>query len=139
MPCFLFDLSFRDSCDEFSIILYRDDSDSVSGTRDSFSDSFSDESESEKLSRWDGCSSEEGFEQEFLWHHNNRLGNLYFQHFESSTPYGRVPLMDKVSFYHFLRSEIVCLELLMSCVPLAYYISIPLSLLLILYLYWIIT
>ncbi|XP_074358837.1 uncharacterized protein LOC141698120 [Apium graveolens] len=75
----------------------RDDTDSVSGTRDSFSDSFSDESESEKLSRWDGCSSEEGFEQEFLWHHNNRLGNLYFQHFESSTPYGRVPLMDKIT------------------------------------------
>ncbi|KAL1812831.1 hypothetical protein ACET3Z_022896 [Daucus carota] len=75
----------------------RDDADSASETRDSFSDSFSDESESEKLSRWDGCSSEEGFEQELLWHQNNRLGNLYLQHFERSTPYGRVPLMDKIT------------------------------------------
>lgn len=76
--------------------MYRDDADSVSETRDSFSDSYSDESESEKRSRWDGCSSEECFEQEFLWHRNNRLGQLYFQHFESSSPYERVPLMDKV-------------------------------------------
>lgn len=60
----------------------------------SFSDSFSDESESEKLSRWDGCSSEEG---DSLWHMNDRWGYLYFQYFERSTPYGRVPLMDKIS------------------------------------------
>ncbi|XP_055823904.1 uncharacterized protein LOC129892353 [Solanum dulcamara] len=60
----------------------------------SFSDSFSDESESEKLSRWDGCSSEEG---DSLWHMNDRWGSLYFQYFERSTPYGRVPLMDKIS------------------------------------------
>lgn len=97
------------------MILCRDDSDSVSGTRDSYSDSFSDESESEKLSRWDGCSSEEGFEQEFLLHHNNRLGNLYFQHFESSTPYGRVPLMDKVSCHHFLASECLLIAFHVLC------------------------
>ncbi|KAL3848876.1 hypothetical protein ACJIZ3_010758 [Penstemon smallii] len=71
----------------------REESDSVSETRDSFSDSFSDESESEKLSRWDGCSSEE----DSCWHPNERLGNLYFQYFERSSPYGRVPLMDKIS------------------------------------------
>ncbi|XP_057460584.1 uncharacterized protein LOC130774281 [Actinidia eriantha] len=76
----------------------REETDSVSETRDSFSDSFSDESESEKLSRWDGCSSEDGgFEQESLWLPNDRLGSLYFQCFERSTPYGRVPLMDKIS------------------------------------------
>ncbi|KAL3821505.1 hypothetical protein ACJIZ3_007410 [Penstemon smallii] len=76
----------------------REETDSVSETRDSFSDSFSDESESEKLSRWDGCSSEEGpFEQDIFWHPNERLGNLYFQYFERSSPYGRVPLMDKIS------------------------------------------
>ncbi|CAH1439526.1 unnamed protein product [Lactuca virosa] len=69
-----------------------------SETRDSFSDSFSDESESEKLSRWDGCSSEEGvFEHENTLPFNDRLGNLYFQYFERSTPYGRVPLLDKIS------------------------------------------
>ncbi|KAL8461259.1 hypothetical protein ACS0TY_032652 [Phlomoides rotata] len=67
-------------------------------TRDSFSDSFSDESESEKLSRWDGSSSEEGLsEQDSCCHPNGRLGNLYFQYFEKSSPYGRVPLIDKIS------------------------------------------
>lgn len=70
----------------------------MSETRDSFSDSLSDESESEKLSRWDGCSSEEGMcEHDSLWHHNERLGNLYLQYFERSSPYGRVPLTDKVT------------------------------------------
>lgn len=72
----------------------REETDSVCETRDSFSDSFSDESESEKLSRWDGCSSEEG---DSLNHLNDRLGYLYFQYFERSTPYGRVPLMDKIA------------------------------------------
>ncbi|KAF8413932.1 hypothetical protein HHK36_001928 [Tetracentron sinense] len=67
-------------------------------TRDSFSDSCSDESEIEKSWRWDGCSSEDGgFEQESLWHLSDRLGFLYFQYFERSAPYGRVPLMDKIS------------------------------------------
>ncbi|KAL6143753.1 hypothetical protein ACLB2K_054448 [Fragaria x ananassa] len=68
-------------------------------TRDSFSDSCSFESESDKLWRWDGCSSEEGgFEQDNnLWHLNDRLGYLYFEYFERSTPYGRVPLMDKIN------------------------------------------
>ncbi|KAG8386888.1 hypothetical protein BUALT_Bualt03G0195700 [Buddleja alternifolia] len=76
----------------------REEMDSVSETRDSFSDSFSDESESEKLSRWDGCSSDEGpFEQDSFWHPNEKLGNLYFQYFERSSPYGRVPLIDKIS------------------------------------------
>lgn len=73
----------------------RDESDSACETRDSFSDSFSDESESEKLSRWDGCSSEEGYDS--VWQLNDRLGYLYFQYFEQSGPYGRVPLMDKIS------------------------------------------
>ncbi|KAL6536954.1 hypothetical protein OROHE_012538 [Orobanche hederae] len=81
-----------------SVNSLREETDSVSETRDSFSDSFSDESESEKLSRWDGCSSEEGvFEQDSFWLPNERLGNLYLQYFERSSPYGRVPLMDKIS------------------------------------------
>lgn len=77
----------------------REESDSVSETRDSlYSDTFSDESESEKLSRWDRCSSEEGLsEHESFWHPNGKLGNLYFQYFEKSSPYGRVPLVDKIS------------------------------------------
>ncbi|KAL6553547.1 hypothetical protein OROGR_007389 [Orobanche gracilis] len=85
-----------------SVNCLREETDSVSETRDSFSDSFSDESESEKLSRWDGCSSEEGvFEQDSFWLPNERLGNLYLQYFEGSSPYGRVPLMDKkYPIYH---------------------------------------
>ncbi|KAL1562430.1 hypothetical protein AAHA92_05009 [Salvia divinorum] len=75
----------------------REETDSVSETRDSFSDSFSDESESEKLSRWDGCSSEDGICEQDLWHQNERLGNLYLQYFERSSPYGRVPFTDKIS------------------------------------------
>ncbi|CAL0322645.1 unnamed protein product [Lupinus luteus] len=67
-------------------------------TRDSCSDSFSEESECDKLWRWDGTSSEEGgFEQDCLWHLNDRLGHLYCQYFERSTPYGRVPLIDKIT------------------------------------------
>lgn len=62
-----------------------------------YSESCSDESESDKMSRWDGCSSEEGgFEQENLPQLNDRLGYLYCQYFERSSPYGRVPLMDKI-------------------------------------------
>lgn len=74
---------------------YREETDSE--TRDSLSDTFSDESECERVSRWDGCSSEEGvFDQETPFHLNDRLGHLYFQYFDRSTPYGRVPLVDKV-------------------------------------------
>ncbi|XP_010268757.1 PREDICTED: uncharacterized protein LOC104605622 isoform X2 [Nelumbo nucifera] len=66
--------------------------------RDSFSDSCSDVSESEKLWRLDGGSSEEcGLDQENLWQLSDRLGYLYFQYFERSAPYGRVPLMDKIN------------------------------------------
>ncbi|XVF44414.1 hypothetical protein PTKIN_Ptkin02bG0118500 [Pterospermum kingtungense] len=76
----------------------REETESGDGERESCSDSFSDESESDKLWRWDGCSSEDGgSEQESLWQVNNRLGYLYFQYFERSTPYGRVPLMDKIN------------------------------------------
>ncbi|PHU04343.1 hypothetical protein BC332_25165 [Capsicum chinense] len=77
----------------------REEAESVCEMRDSYSDSLSDESESEKLSRWDGCSSEEGgvAEQDSLSRTNDRLGFLYFQYFERCTPYGRVPLMDKIN------------------------------------------
>lgn len=62
-----------------------------SETRDSLSDSYSDDSECDKL--W--SSSEEG---ESIWNLDERLGHLNFQYFEKSTPYERVPLMDKVTF-----------------------------------------
>ncbi|XP_022969185.1 uncharacterized protein LOC111468258 isoform X1 [Cucurbita maxima] len=72
-----------------------------SGDGDSYSDCCSEESDSDKLWRWDGTgssSSEDGgSEQESLLHQNDRLGYLYFQFFEKSTPYGRVPLLDKIN------------------------------------------
>ncbi|CAH9116554.1 unnamed protein product [Cuscuta europaea] len=74
--------------------LSRDESDSSCETRDSYSDSLSDESESDKLSRWDGSSSDE---YDGLLQSNSRLGFLYFQYFERSTPYGRIPLMDMIT------------------------------------------
>ncbi|KAM7271961.1 hypothetical protein ACFE04_031175 [Oxalis oulophora] len=83
-----------------SINCLREEIDSGDGeTRDSSSESCSDESESEKLWRSDGCSSEDGggFEQDNVWQLNDRLGYLYFQYFERLTPYGRVPLMDKIN------------------------------------------
>ncbi|XP_074284908.1 uncharacterized protein LOC141610627 [Silene latifolia] len=79
-------------------ICIREDADlGDSETRDSCSESYSDESESDKVSRWDGCSSEDGSsEQETPRQLSDRLGYLYCQYFERSTPYGRVPLMDKI-------------------------------------------
>lgn len=89
---------FTSSSTLSSLNSLRDESDSSCGTRDSYSDSLSEESESDKLSRWDGSSSDEGNpEHESLLQSNSRLGYLYFQFFEQSTPYGRVPLMDMIS------------------------------------------
>ncbi|TMW87169.1 uncharacterized protein LOC107005518 [Solanum pennellii] len=81
-----------------SVSILREETESAWEMRDSCSDSFSEESESEKLSRSDGGSSEEGlFEQDNQLQMNNRLGYLYYQYFERSSPYGRVPLVDKIS------------------------------------------
>lgn len=66
--------------------------------RDSFSDSCSDETESEKSWRWEaGSSHESNGDQDRVCNQNERLGYLYFQYFERSTPYARVPLMDKIT------------------------------------------
>ncbi|CAI9772549.1 unnamed protein product [Fraxinus pennsylvanica] len=77
----------------------REEAESACETRDSFSDSFSDENESvsEKLLTWDGCSSEEVvLEQDNFWHPNEQLGYLNFEYIEKSSPYGRVPLTAKI-------------------------------------------
>ncbi|KAK9150022.1 hypothetical protein Syun_008331 [Stephania yunnanensis] len=67
--------------------------------RDLFSDSCSDESESsDKSWRWESGSTQDyGFvDQVRMSNQNDRLGDLYFQYNEISSPYGRVPLVDKV-------------------------------------------
>ncbi|CAM8997354.1 unnamed protein product [Rhodiola kirilowii] len=80
-----------------SIHNLRDETESRDGrARDSSCDSCSDESESDKISRWDGSSSEEGG-SELEISLDDRLGNLYFQYFDQSTPYGRIPLTDKIN------------------------------------------
>ncbi|KAJ6842536.1 uncharacterized protein M6B38_301635 [Iris pallida] len=66
---------------------------------DSESDSWSDDSESEKHSKsWDATSEESSSELPVgSWPAKDRLGNLYFAYIEYCPPYGRVPLMEKVT------------------------------------------
>lgn len=70
------------------------------------SDSWSDDSGSDKLSRslsnnssrtWDAISEDSGSEQDGLSPTTNKLGYLYFNYFEMSSPYWRVPLTQKVT------------------------------------------
>lgn len=72
------------------------------------SDSWSDDSGSDKLSRslsnnssrtWDGISEDSSVEQDGSWLMTNKLGHLYFQYFEMASPYWRVPLTDKVILF----------------------------------------
>ena len=101
----------------------REDTESGDGeTRDSFSDSWSDDSESDKKCRCDGCSSEGGSEQDNPCPRNDRLGRLYFQYFERSTPYGRVPLMDKVGVF-FALAQILQLVAFFNLLWLAFFSS----------------
>lgn len=87
------------------------------------SDSWSDDSGSDKLSRslsnnssraWDAVSEDSSLEQEGSWPTTNKLGNLYFQYFEMSSPYWRVPLSDKVFKLNLASVELNCGK--MSCI-----------------------
>lgn len=65
---------------------------------DSESDSWSDDSESEKHSKsWDATSDESSSEPDGTWPAKDRLGHLYFEYIEYCAPYGRIPLMEKVT------------------------------------------
>ncbi|GMY12753.1 hypothetical protein FCV25MIE_07992 [Fagus crenata] len=70
------------------------------------SDSWSDDSGSDNLSRslsnnssrgWDAVSEDSSFDQEGSWPRRDRLGCLYLQYIEMASPYWRVPLMDKIT------------------------------------------
>lgn len=74
------------------------------------SDSWSDDSGSDNLSRslsnnssrtWDAVSEDSSFDQDSSCPTKDRHGCLYFQYTEMSSPYWRVPLMDKVPFSAF--------------------------------------
>ncbi|KAJ6806197.1 uncharacterized protein M6B38_307685 [Iris pallida] len=65
---------------------------------DSESDSWSDDSESEKHSKsWDATSEDSSSEPDGSWPARDRLGHLYFQYVEYCPPYGRIPLIEKVT------------------------------------------
>lgn len=60
-------------------------------------ESSSDDSESEKLSRSSDAVSEDSIlDQDSSWSTREILGQLYLQYIEYGSPYGRIPLMDKV-------------------------------------------
>lgn len=70
---------------------------------DSETDSWSDDSESEKLSRsWDAVSDDSCVDMEGGWPGKDRLGHLYLHYIENASPYGRVPLMVKVQLAEIL-------------------------------------
>ncbi|CAL9749195.1 unnamed protein product [Musa acuminata subsp. burmannicoides] len=61
-------------------------------------ESSSDDSESEKLSRSSDAVSEDSIlDQDSSWSTREILGQLYLQYIEYGSPYGRIPLMDKVN------------------------------------------
>ncbi|XP_027358327.1 uncharacterized protein LOC113867294 isoform X2 [Abrus precatorius] len=79
----------------------REDSDGVEFE----SDSWSDDSGSDKLSRslsdnsskaWDAVSEDSSCDQEGSWPSRDKLGYLYLQYTEMASPYSRVPLMEKI-------------------------------------------
>ncbi|GKV05398.1 hypothetical protein SLEP1_g17416 [Rubroshorea leprosula] len=70
------------------------------------SDSWSDDSTSDKLSRspsnnssrtWDATSEDSNSDQDASWQLKDKFGYRYLQYFEISCPYWRVPLKDKVT------------------------------------------
>ncbi|KAH9290032.1 hypothetical protein KI387_034149, partial [Taxus chinensis] len=98
------------SCSSFRIP--REESDgSDSELKYLSTDSWSDCSDNDKLSSslsntsdrsegtWDAVYEDSGFDRENSWHlrDRDRLGSLYFEYFEKSKPYARVPLIDKIN------------------------------------------
>ncbi|KAG6526409.1 uncharacterized protein LOC122047608 [Zingiber officinale] len=64
---------------------------------DSEKESFSDDSESEKLSRLSDVSDDFLVDQDASWSSRHLLGQLYLQYIEYGSPYARIPLFDKVN------------------------------------------
>ncbi|XAR65541.1 hypothetical protein NMG60_11009694 [Bertholletia excelsa] len=67
---------------------------------------WSDDSGSDKLSRslsnnssraWDVASADSSLDHDGSWVMNDRLGYLYFQYFETCSPYWRTPLVDRIT------------------------------------------
>jgi hypothetical protein len=60
---------------------------------------WSDDEDNEKMSRSWSSTSDDSFNCDMSGGHRRRLGHLYFEFFEVGSPYGRVPLIDKVNLY----------------------------------------
>lgn len=108
MPCFLFLQIGSSPCRS-----RREDSDIAEFE----SDSCSDDSGSDNLSRslsnnssrtWDVVSEDSSFDQESSCPMRDRLGHLYLQYVEMSSPYWRIPLTDKVAPCSILLTCEVC-------------------------------
>lgn len=78
---------------------------SSSRTMEFESDSWSDDSGSDKLSRslsnssskaWDNISEDLSLDQVVSFHMRERFGHVYLEYFESRSPNWRVPMMDQV-------------------------------------------
>jgi hypothetical protein len=63
-------------------------------------DFWSDDEDNEKMSRsWSSTSDDSLFNCDVVGGNRRRPGHLYFEFFEVCSPYGRIPLMDKVNCY----------------------------------------
>lgn len=73
---------------------------------ESESDSWSDDSVSDKLSRslsnnstktWDNMSEDSSLDQAASWPLREKFGHIYLEHFEACSPNWRIPMMDKIN------------------------------------------
>lgn len=63
-------------------------------------DYWSDDEDNEKMSRsWSSTSEDSLFNCDAISGNRKRHGHMYFEFFEVCSPYGRIPLIDKVNFY----------------------------------------
>ena len=80
-------------------------------------DFWSDDEDNEKMSRsWSSTSDDSLFNCDVVGGNRRRPGHLYFEFFEVCSPYGRIPLMDKVNFYAISASNlsqfVLCVSIL---------------------------
>ncbi|KAM0895778.1 hypothetical protein ACQ4PT_023597 [Festuca glaucescens] len=71
---------------------------SRSFAEDYSADFWSDDEDNEKMSRSWSSTSDDSFNCDVAAGNRRRPGHLYFEFFEVCSPYGRIPLMDKVSY-----------------------------------------
>lgn len=69
-------------------------------------DFWSDDDDNEKMSRSWSSTSDDSFNCDVVGGNRRRPGHLYFEFFEVCSPYGRIPLMDKVNFYDMSSSSL---------------------------------